>query len=68
MIRLLSQLHGADALQCDVSPDTSELLRRYQRQKRSSLARKFMNPMALRIPLLDPDKFLDNALPFVRLV
>lgn len=66
MIRLLSQLHGADALQCDVSPDTSELLRRYQRQKRSSLARKFMNPMALRIPLLDPDKFLDNALPFVR--
>jgi putative peptide zinc metalloprotease protein len=66
MIRLLSQLHGADALQCDVAPDTSELLQRYQRQKRGTLARKVMNPMALRIPLFDPDRFLAATVPLVR--
>lgn len=66
MIRLLSQLHSADALQCDVSPDTSELLHRYQRQKRSTWARRFLNPMAVRLPLLDPDKFLNRMQSYVR--
>jgi len=59
-IQLLSQLHGADALQCDVPPDTSELLRRHYQQKRNTWKRRFMNPMAVRIPLLDPDNFLNR--------
>lgn len=29
MIQLLSKLHAADVLQCDVPPDTEELLQRY---------------------------------------
>ena len=66
MIRLLSQLHGADALQCDVSPDTSELFQRYYRQKRSSWTRRFMNPMAIRLPLFDPDKLLNRTQKYVR--
>ena len=60
VIQLLSQLHSADALQCDVSPDTAELLRRHDRQKRQTLTRRFLNPMAIRIPLIDPDKFLNK--------
>lgn len=66
MIRLLSQLHAADALQCDVPPDTSELLRRHSRQERAKWARRFLNPMAIRLPLFDPDKFLNRFGPYVR--
>ncbi|MGH7753382.1 MAG: PqqD family peptide modification chaperone, partial [Gemmatimonadales bacterium] len=34
MIQLLSQLHATDVLQCEVPPDTAELLRRHERQRR----------------------------------
>jgi putative peptide zinc metalloprotease protein len=34
VIQLLSQLHAADVLQCDVPPDAAELLERRQRQSR----------------------------------
>src|SRR5262245_37174520 len=34
IIRLLGQIHAADALICDVPPDTRELFRRFQRHER----------------------------------
>lgn len=34
VIRLLGQLHAADALICDVPPDSLELFRRFQRHER----------------------------------
>jgi putative peptide zinc metalloprotease protein len=66
MIRLLSQLHSADALRCDIPPDTSELFQRYRRQKRAGRMSRFMNPLALRLRLLDPDRFLAKTLCCVR--
>src|SRR2546425_8062481 len=33
MIQLLAQLHGTDVLQCDVPPDTAELLERHERSE-----------------------------------
>src|SRR5262245_29490471 len=36
MIHLLSQLQAADVLQCEVSPDTAELLRRYESRQRKT--------------------------------
>ncbi len=65
-IQLMGQLHGADVLQCDVPPDTEELFNRYQREQRQKWKKRFMNPLAVRIPLLDPDHFLDTWLPYVR--
>ncbi len=65
-IRLLGLLHAADVLQCDVSPDTEELLRRCQRREQQEWWRRFANPLAVRIPLVDPDAFLERALPWVR--
>lgn len=65
MIALLAQLHGADVLQCDVSPDTAELLRRYEQQQRRRW-RQILSPFAWRIPLLDPERFLGRFLPVVR--
>ena len=58
-IQLLGELHAADAIQCTISPDSAELLERYQQQK-SSWKRTFLNPLSVKIPLLDPDKFLNQ--------
>ncbi|MDD5389790.1 MAG: hypothetical protein PHD37_10610 [Gallionellaceae bacterium] len=61
VIRLLGQLHGADLIQCDVTPDVAELFERRGKQERKKLLSRYLNPMSLRFPLLDPDKFLDWA-------
>lgn len=64
-IRLLGQLHAADALLCDVPPDSMEVFRRYQRSERMAWRRRLWTPLALRFPLLDPDRFLRRTLPWV---
>jgi len=61
VIRLLGQLHGADLIQCDVTPDVAELLERRGKQERKKLMSRYLNPMSLRFPLLDPDRFLEWA-------
>ena len=66
MIHLLSQLHAADVLQCDVPPDTAELLERHERQERRKWQSKVFSPLAWRIPLFDPERFLQRFLPLVQ--
>ena len=65
-IRLLGQLHAADALVADVSPDSRELFRRHKRHKRMEIKQKVWSPLAVRVPIWDPDRFLAATLPFVR--
>lgn len=65
VIRLLGQLHAADALLCDVPPDSMEVFRRHQRHEQMLWKRRLWSPMALRFPLLDPDRFLTRTLPWV---
>jgi putative peptide zinc metalloprotease protein len=65
-IRVLGLLHFADALRCDVSPDTVEILRRCQRRERAEWWRRFANPLAFRVPLLDPDAFLSRWIHLAR--
>jgi len=60
MIQLLGQLHAADLLQSDVTPDVAELFTCGKREERARYRRSFANPMALRIPLWDPDAFLNR--------
>ena len=64
-IRLLGQLHAADVLQTEMAPDVDELLRRAQKVRQRSLMQK-LSPLALRIPLADPDRFLERWLPWYR--
>jgi len=66
MIRVLSQLHGADVLICDVPPDTAELFNRYKKTDQSTWKLNLRSPMSLRFPLLDPERFLFRTLRFVR--
>jgi putative peptide zinc metalloprotease protein len=65
IIRLLGQLHAADFLQSDTTPDTTEVFERGQRQQRASRQRSYMNPMAIRLHLWDPDAFLNRIRPLI---
>src|SRR2546426_4875888 len=66
MIQLLSRLYQTDALQCDVAPDTRELLQRYEKQSRRQRQNRIFSFFSWRFPLLDPDRFLQSFLPLVR--
>jgi putative peptide zinc metalloprotease protein len=65
VIRLLAQLHSADVLQSEMSPDVAELLRRAQQVRRRSLMQK-LSPLSLRIPLIDPERWLERWLSWYR--
>jgi len=66
MIHLLAQLHFADVLQCDVPPDAAELLERAQERERKRWMGRLLSPLAIKIPLIDPDAFLRRWAPRVR--
>jgi putative peptide zinc metalloprotease protein len=66
MVRLLSMLHNADLLVGEIPPDLDELAQRSQKQSRRKLLLKLRNPLALRMPLFDPDGFLNATIPLVR--
>lgn len=66
VIRLLSQLHAADLLHCEVNPDSAELFERFGKQQRQRKGGRWKNPFSIRIPLWDPDRFLTRTLPWVR--
>lgn len=58
IISLVAQLYQANVLVADRMPDLAELEERRQRTWRQRLKQYFANPMALRFPLFDPDRFL----------
>jgi len=66
MVRLLSQLHSADVLLCDVPPDTAELLRRAEKIEGAWWKMNLRSPLSLRFPLFDPEKVLSRTVRFVR--
>lgn len=66
LIHLLAQLDGADLLLSERRPDLGELTQRALRQRTASGWRRFASPLYIRLPLLDPDRFLAATLGFVR--
>lgn len=65
-IQLLAQLYKADALVTDVSPDTRELFQRQATTERRQRFQRWKSPLAIRIPLIDPDRFLVATLPLAQ--
>ncbi len=65
-VQLLSQLYQADLLSVDATPDAAELLDRMQRQRRQKRQRFYKNPLAIPLPLFDPDRMLERLAPLVR--
>lgn len=66
LVRLVGQLYSADVLSGDVPPDIMELSERGRRSARQKLIKSVLNPLALRIPVFDPDDFLEATFPLVR--
>ena len=66
IIQLLGQLHASDLLSTDASPDVLEVFERGQKQESAKRRRSWANPMAIRIPLWDPGRFLDRFVPLWR--
>ena len=66
VIQVLASLHRADVLQTNAAPDISELHERKTSHERMKLRQYVMNPLALRIPLLDPERFLQWINPLTR--
>jgi len=66
VLQLLSQLHQADVLQSDMPPDVEDLHERRARQRRSRILGQIRSPLAVRIPLLDPERFLTATAFLVR--
>ncbi|HYS76618.1 MAG TPA: site-2 protease family protein, partial [Burkholderiales bacterium] len=60
VVDLLIQLNAADLLQADITPDAAALFDRYKKRRDQTWKQWLMNPMALKLPLLDPDAFLSR--------
>lgn len=65
VINLLSQLHGADLLISEARPESEELLQRRSRQTRPKWVAGLLNPMSVRLPLWDPDVFLERSVRWI---
>jgi putative peptide zinc metalloprotease protein len=59
-IQLLGQLYTSNLLHAELPPDTESLFRRYRRRVTREVKGYMMNLLFIRIPLLDPDHFLDR--------
>lgn len=66
VIRLLGQLHSAEVLQSEAMPDLAELARRARKGKRKTWLQNLLSPLAVRIPLVDPDRALERWAPWYR--
>lgn len=66
VVRLLSQLHGADLVRADLPADIAELDERRGKQARAVMQQNLMGPLSFRVPLFDPWPLLGATLPLVR--
>lgn len=59
IVNLLIQLHSSDLLQADITPDAALLLKRHTKRKHQAWKQWLMNPMSLKLPLVNPDAFIE---------
>ncbi|GHE20393.1 PqqD family protein [Halomonas urumqiensis] len=63
VIVFLGQLHRSDMLIGQDLPDLGELFDRSRSNAKRTVMSRVKNPLALRLPLFDPDKFLNRITP-----
>jgi putative peptide zinc metalloprotease protein len=59
-LHILGQLYTQNLLHADLPPDTEGMLRRYRHRVAREVRGFLMNLLFVRIPLWDPDRFLDR--------
>jgi len=68
VIQLLGQLYTANLLQAEIPPDTHTLFARYKKRKSREVAGYLMNIMFARLPLFDPNAFLNRWISVLGLI
>ncbi len=63
---LIGQLNAAELLRDALPIDAQDVFQQYKAQKQKKSQRTLMNPFSIKIPLLDPDDFLNLLSPFAR--
>jgi putative peptide zinc metalloprotease protein len=66
IITLLSNLFQANVLQSDKLPDIDQLHMRHSAQEKKRFWQKVKSPLGIRVPLLDPDRFIEATMPLVK--
>lgn len=66
IIQLLGQLHAADLIKTETLLNSEELFDRQTQLKQSKVKQRFMNPVAMKFPLWDPEQFLNRHMNKVR--
>ena len=61
VIFLISRLYQANVLTTDISGDSREWLERFQDKKRRKIIQAIKSPLSIRIPLLDPEKYIGKT-------
>jgi len=59
-IQLLGQLYQSNLLDADLPADAAGMFERFRKRQRREIGGYFMNLLFSRIPLIDPDHFLDS--------
>jgi len=59
-IQLLGQLYTSNLLQAEMPPDSEGLLKRYRKRRVREIQGYVTNLLFIRIPLIDPDHFLER--------
>ncbi|WP_214660509.1 hypothetical protein [sulfur-oxidizing endosymbiont of Gigantopelta aegis] len=62
IVDLLGRLYQQNLILSDKMPDIAELQKRFSKQRRSKWQQQIKNPMAIRIPLWNPERFLQKTL------
>src|SRR5262249_42090748 len=60
VIQLVSRLHAADVVHCHLPPNITDTVQRSRKRGRAQFLRQALNPLALRLPLWNPDRFLSR--------
>ena len=65
---LLARLYFADVLRADTAGDDFSLFERRRRQQRAKRLAQVKNPLAIAVPLIDPDRFLRQLEPLAAII
>jgi len=66
LIQLITQLLSRDLVQFDVAPNYSDIEQRQRKKRSDSTRRTLMMPLSPRFPLIDPERFLTRAMPYIQ--
>ena len=66
-IALLAQLHEGELIQTEAAPDVAELFNQVERRRGRDMKQR-LNPLTIRVALLDPTRGLDALAPLASIV